>query len=119
MKIFALIAVAVMLVTGCQSESVPTTTEVEKTDVEVTPVAFNVEGAPTAEIHVPDMMCQFACPPAVKKVLVAQAGVKEVKIDYKTKTATVAIDETKFDGEAAIAALVDYDFGNSKLIVTE
>jgi len=128
MKNLAILAVATILAmglaTGCQTESASTTGEAEngeaeKTNLVATSVAFNIERAPTAEIHVPDMMCQFACPPAVKKVLTAQAGVKEVKIDYETKTATVAIDETTFDGEAAVAALVDYQFGNSKLIITE
>ena len=44
-----------------------------------------------------------------------QAGVKDVLVDFDTKTATVAIEEGKFDSEAAIAALVDKQFDNSTL----
>ncbi len=125
----ATLAFTAVLATGCQSESVPTATEIETTElettgpekiaVETTPVAFNLEGAPTTQIHVPDMTCDEACPPAVKKVLTALAGVKDVTVDFESRTATVAIDEAKFDSEAAIAALVDYQFGNSKMIATK
>jgi len=119
MKTLAIFAVAALLATGCQTKSAPKTLEVEKTEVETTPVTFNVEGAPTAKFHVPDMMCQFACPPAVKNVLTAQTGVKDVKIDFESRTVIVSIDETKFDAEAAVAALVDYQFSNTKLIAAQ
>ncbi len=123
MKILALLIaatfLAIGLTTGCQTESTPTTTEVEKTGVETTPVAFNIDGAPTAKLEVPDMMCQYSCAAKVKEVLTAQTGVKDVKIDFESKIATVAVDSAAFDGEAAVAALVDYQFSNTKLIVAE
>ena len=119
MKTLALLAAATLMVAGCQSETVTTTTETDTPATEATAVAFNLDGAPTTQIHVPDMMCEIACPPAVKEVLTAQAGVKDVKIDFETKTATVAVDEASFDGEAAVAALVDYQFSNAKLLTTE
>ena len=116
MKTFALL-VAIVLSTGCQTESVSGSATGSST--EATPVAFNIDGAPTAKLEVPDMMCQYSCAAKVKEVLATQTGVKEVKIDFESKTATVAVDEAKFDGEAAVAALVDYQFSNTKLIVTE
>ena len=119
MKNLALLLAATLLATGCQTESAPTATEVEKTEVEATPVAFNIDGAPTAKLEVPDMMCQYSCAAKVKEVLTAQTGVKEVEIDFESKIATVAVDEANFDGEAAVAALVDYQFSNTKLIVAE
>ncbi len=119
MKTLATLAVAALFVTGCQTESASTTTEVEKTEIEATPVAFNVAGAPTAEFEVPDMMCQYSCAAKVKEVLTAQTGVKDVKIDFDSKKAIVAVDKAEFDGEAAVAALVDYQFSNTKLIITE
>ncbi len=119
MKTFALLTVAALLATGCQTESAPVTSSIEKTEVETTPVAFNVEGAPTAELEVPDMMCQYSCSAKVKEVLTAQTGVKDVQIDFESKKAILAVDEAEFDGEAAVAALVDYQFSNTKLIVAE
>src|SRR6188508_3123224 len=44
--------------------------------VEAAPVAFNVEGAPTVDFSVPDMMCEDSCVPTVKATLAAQPGVK-------------------------------------------
>lgn len=119
MKTLAMLAVAAMFATGCQTESTPTITEVEKAELEVTPVAFNVGGAPTTKLEVPDMMCQYSCAAKVKEVLTAQTGVKDVKIDFDSKIAIVAVDEAEFDGKAAVAALVDYQFSNTKLIVSE
>ncbi len=119
MKTLTMLAVAAMFTTGCQTETASTITADEKTEVETTPVVFNIEGAPTAELEVPDMMCQYSCAAKVKEVLTAQTGVKDVKIDFKSKKAIIAVDETEFDGEAAVAALVDYQFSNTKLIVAE
>lgn len=114
MKSFATMTAIVVLVAGCQSEqsSVPESSTV----VETTPVVFNVSGAPTASLHVPSMFCEFSCVEKVKQVLAEQTGVKDVKIDFETKVATVAIDETKFDPKNAIAALIDYQFMDSELI---
>ncbi len=120
MKTLATLAVATLLLAGCQSK---TTTEpvavTAEPAAEVTTVAFNVEGAPTAELEVPDMMCQYSCTAKVKEVLTAQKGVKEVKIDFDHKKAIVAVDQEKFDGEAAVAALVDYQFSNTTLLDTK
>ena len=68
------------------------------------------------QLLVPDMMCEFSCVEQVKEALAAQPGVKEVQVDFEAKRATVAVDADKFDAEAAIAALVDYQFTNSQLI---
>lgn len=78
-------------------------------------VAFNVSGAPTIEFNAPDMMCPEGCGAKVKEILSEQPGAKEVVINFEAKTATVAVDEDKFDAEAAIAALVDHGFDHSSL----
>ena len=79
-------------------------------------VAFNAEGAPTVEFSVPDMMCEDSCVPTVRETLAAQPGVKEVKVELASKTATVAVDKEKFDPKAAVAALVDLQFTETKLL---
>jgi copper chaperone CopZ len=83
--------------------------------VSKTPVAFNVEGAPTVVFDVPDMMCEASCVPTVRETLAEQPGVKDVKVELDGKQATVAVDEKSFDADAAIAALVDLQFTNTKL----
>jgi len=80
-----------------------------------TAAVFNAAGAPTVDFSVPDMMCEDSCVPTVRETLAGQVGVKDVKVDLKTKTATVAVDENEFDADAAIAALVDLQFTQTKL----
>ena len=92
---------------GCSGSDVPSP--------EVTLTAFNVAGAPTVEFSVPDMMCPESCAVKTKEILAEQRGAKEVVVDFETKTATVAVEEGKFDAEVAIAALVDHGFDHSAL----
>jgi copper chaperone CopZ len=77
--------------------------------------AFNPEGAPTVVFSVPDMMCEGSCCPTVRKTLAGQPGVKDVKVELASKTATVAVDKDTFDADAAIAALVDLQFVHTEL----
>jgi copper chaperone CopZ len=88
---------------------------VEAAETEATPVVFNAEGAPTVEFSVPDMMCEDSCVPTVRETLAKQPGVKDVKVELATKTATVAVDKDAFDADAAVAALVDLQFTQTKL----
>ena len=82
----------------------------------VTTTSFNVAGAPTVEFNAPDMMCPEGCGAKVKEILSGQPGAKEVVVDFDAKTAKVAVeDATKFDSNAAVAALVDHGFKNSSI----
>jgi copper chaperone CopZ len=101
---------AAMLV-GCAKPAA----ESSNSSADATPVAFNVSGAPTVEFSVPDMMCPESCAVQTKEILSEQPGAKEVVVDFDSKTATVAIEEGKFDSEAAVAALVDHGFEHSSL----
>lgn len=82
-------------------------------------VSFNTAGAPTVEFSVPDMMCEESCAKAVRETLAAQPGAVDVLVDFPNKTATVAVEEEKFDSEAALAALLDKQFSNSKLVTAQ
>jgi copper chaperone CopZ len=95
------------LLAGCGSDI--------DTSTVATPVAFNTAGAPTVEFNVPDMMCPEGCGEKTKEILSEQPGAKEVVINFEAKTATVAIEDGKFDKDAAIAALVDHGFEHSTL----
>ena len=114
MKTLATLAVATTIfATGCQNETAL------QSEVAATPVSFDFGDSPTIEMHVPDMMCKFGCAAKVKEVLTAQDGVEEVQIDFDSRRVGLAVDKEKFDADAAIAALVDYDFGNTKLIAKD
>jgi copper chaperone CopZ len=121
-------ALGIALLIGC-SESAPVddtalsnseaAAMVAEETAQATPAVFNAEGAPTVAFSVPDMMCEHACVPAVREVLAKQPGVKDVKVELETKTATVAVDESQFDAEAAVAALVDRQFKETKLLTAD
>jgi len=101
-----------LLATGCaDATNAPPDISAES----ATAVAFNVAGAPTVEFSAPDMMCPESCAVKVKEILSEQPGAKEVVVDFDSKTATVAVEEDKFDADAAIAALVDHGFDHSTL----
>ena len=80
-----------------------------------TSVSFNTAGAPTVEFSVPDMMCPDSCVATVREILEAQPGVREVLVDYETKTATVAIDEEEFQVDAALEMFVDRAFVHTEV----
>lgn len=115
MKFYVTLAAITVLAAGCQGE--PSTAPKEST--KASPVAFNIEGAPTVTFSVPDMMCEESCVEQVRKALSLEPGVKDVQVDFKAKRATVAVDRELFDAEAAIAILVDYQFTNSQLVADE
>jgi len=117
MKTLIPFAAVGLLAFGCQCEQAPTPDS--SATVTATPVAFNTDGSPTVTFEVPDMMCQYSCVDAVKTALVSQPGVKEVRIDFAAKQAIVVVDQSEFNGEAAVASLVDYQFTNSKLHKSE
>lgn len=106
---FAAFAIVVLVLCGCVRES----SDVTETGVAATPVAFNVSGAPTIEFSVPDMMCPTSCVAKTKEILSQQPGAKEVRVDFDTKTAIVAVESGDFNAEQAIAALVDHGFDHS------
>lgn len=109
----ALLVLAAFLTVGCGAKESAT---IPEKPAAATPVVFNVEGAPTVEFSVPDMMCEDSCCPQVRETLAAQPGVKDVKVELETHTATVAVDKDKFDADKAIAALVDLQFVHTKLL---
>ena len=97
---------------GCAPEPVDAPSAEGK---QATPVAFNVANAPTIEFSVPDMMCPEGCGEAMREILAEQDGVKDVKIDFPSKLAVVAVDQEKFNTDKALAELIDHGFDNSTL----
>jgi len=106
------LVLALTVISGCGEQE----REVGSTATEtVTATAFNTSGAPTIEFSVPDMMCPEGCGEKTKEILAEQPGAKDVLVDFDAKTATVAIEDDKFDAQQALAALVDHGFDHSTL----
>jgi copper chaperone CopZ len=112
MKKIFLSVLAVILLVGCAENSSVSTVDAKPP---AQPVAFNVAGAPTVMFEVSDMVCE-SCSEAVHDTLARQPGAKEVIVDLEKKVATVAVDKESFDGEAAVAALLDKQFPHAKLL---
>jgi copper chaperone CopZ len=100
-------------IAGC-SETLNEAADISRASA--TSAVFNPTGAPTVKISLPNMMCEDGCALTVRDILVRQPGAKDVKVDFEGKTALVAIDETKFDSDDAIAALVDKGFDHSTIV---
>lgn len=109
---------ATLLAIGCSTSAV----DVASTDdAKVAPVKvakFNEAGAPTVDFSVPGMHCE-SCVAHVESILAEQPGVKDVEVNLEALTAKVAVDEKEFDGEKAVAALVDMQFDEAKLITAD
>lgn len=107
----ALVALSIAL-SGC-AEATDDVTGVARESA--TPAVFNVANSPIVEFSVPDMMCPEGCGEAMREILAEQEGVKDVKIDFPSKLAVVAIDQEKFKADKALAELIDHGFDNSTL----
>jgi copper chaperone CopZ len=110
MKYSLALALISLTLIGCGDSTVTT----DAATTEANTIAFNTSNAPTVQFEVPDMMCEEGCAATVKEVLKAQPGAMDVKVEFDKKLATVAVDE-KFDKDAAVAALLDKQFPNTKL----
>lgn len=111
---FSWLALALLAV-GCGTSSVDVATTEEP---KATLAKFNAEGAPTVDFSVPGMHCE-SCVAHVESILADQPGVKDVQVDLESLTAKVAVDEKEFDGEKAVAALVDMQFDEAKVITAD
>jgi copper chaperone CopZ len=110
------LAFALAFVAGCNQQ---TGVSIDDLPKPAAALAFNTAVAPTVEFTLPDMMCEDGCAWTVKDILSKQPGAKDVRVDFEAKTATVAIDEGRFDSQLAIAELIDKGFTNSQVIGAE
>ena len=77
------------------------------------------KGEAIAKISVPGMECEGACPPTVKAALEGD-GVKEVKVDFAKKTATVRFEPEKTSAHEALLRLTKMKtFAASKVVSLE
>ncbi len=67
------------------------------------------DGEETASFSVEKMTCA-TCPIAVRKAMERVEGVKEVKVDFDSKTAVVTYDAGMTDANAIGAASTDVEF---------
>lgn len=99
---------------GCSS-SAPAPAAPETTTAEA-PAAALPANAQLVSFSVPGMTCAEGCAPIVKETLEDLPGVLQVNVDFETKTATCALEESQqLDSDAALAALAEAGFKDSAL----
>jgi copper chaperone CopZ len=96
LKKIMLVVVASTALLSCKKESTNTN---EATPVETTTDTLNTEitaeNLNTESFKIEGMTCQMGCANAIESKLSALEGVKEAKVDFENKTATVSFDKTK------------------------
>jgi copper chaperone CopZ len=102
--------IGLLLVAGCAEQDTDVTG-----GIETTAVSFNQANAPIVEFRVPDMMCPESCAVTAREILESQPGVREVLVNFETKSATVAIDEEEFRVDAALEAFADRGFVHTEV----
>ncbi|MDR0229798.1 MAG: cation transporter [Flavobacteriaceae bacterium] len=100
-RIILLIAVGITLMTSCKKNNSDNSTL--ETVAEVTPISNSKEIAGKVEkatFQIEGMTCALGCAKLIEGKLAGLDGVKEAKVDFETKTATVAFDDAKQNGES-------------------
>lgn len=100
---FALVA---LTFASCKKEE--KTTETTSTEaVTATPKKeIAAENLETASFEIEGMTCAMGCAATIEKKLTETEGVKEAKVDFDTKTATVAFDKT-VNNQESLTKLVE------------
>ena len=92
-KLLLTFALAGLLFTSCKNEEKKTeTTATTETPAPKKEIAVaNIEAA---SFEIEGMTCAMGCAATIEKKLAEMDGVKEAKVDFETKTATVSFDKT-------------------------
>ncbi len=89
---FLFVALA-MLSFSCKNESQPETKTVEVASAPVKEKELNPNAVYTdATFEIEGMKCAMGCAKVIEKNIAQMDGVKEVKVDFDSKTATISFD---------------------------
>ncbi|WP_313804878.1 heavy metal-associated domain-containing protein [Flavobacterium sp.] len=99
------VMLAGLSLTACKKEESKTT----ETASVATPVAkkeIAPENLATASFQIEGMTCAMGCAATIEKKITETEGIKEAKVDFESKTATVSFDKT-INNEASLTKLVE------------
>lgn len=82
--------IGMLFFTGCKNNQAPKTVTVETSAVETTEAPFQ-EAQPMA-MNIEGMVCAVGCAAVIEKNLNQTVGIKEAKVDFETKKATLIFD---------------------------
>jgi copper chaperone CopZ len=92
-KSVLLLAVAGITFTSCKKED-KTTEAATTTEAPAPKKEIAAADLQTASFEIEGMTCAMGCAATIEKKLAETEGIKEAKVDFETKTATVAFDKT-------------------------
>jgi len=100
--VIALFVVA-LVVTSCKNETSPETKTVDLGE-ETTEKVLNPDANYTAaKFEIDGMMCAMGCAKVIEKNMAQMDGVKNVEVDFESKTAKVEYDEDMVNRDLLIA----------------
>ena len=85
-----LIGLLVLSITACKNNTAPKTIEVKAVTAETVEASF--DKAQQMAMNIEGMVCAMGCAAVIEKNLNQTAGIKEAKVDFETKKATLIYD---------------------------
>lgn len=98
-------ALAAITFTSCKNEE-KTAENVTSTEAVAPKKEIAAENLEKASFEIEGMTCAMGCAATIEKKLAETDGVKEAKVDFETKTATVAFDKT-VNNQESITKIVE------------
>ncbi len=104
-KTALVLALAAISFTSCKKEE-KTAENTTNTEAAAPKKEIAAENLETASFEIEGMTCAMGCAATIEKKLAETEGVKEAKVDFETKTATVAFDKT-VNNQESLTKLVE------------
>lgn len=104
-KTALVLALAAISFTSCKKED-KTAENTTNTEAAAPKKEIAAENLETASFEIKGMTCAMGCAATIEKKLAETEGVKEAKVDFETKTATVAFDKT-VNNQESLTKLVE------------
>lgn len=104
-KTALVLALAAISFTSCKKED-KTAENTTNTEAAAPKKEIAAENLETASFEIEGMTCAMGCAATIEKKLAETEGVKEAKVDFESKTATVAFDKT-VNNQESLTKLVE------------
>lgn len=104
-KTVLVLALATISFTSCKKED-KTAENTTNTEAAAPKKEIAAENLETASFEIEGMTCAMGCAATIEKKLAETEGVKEAKVDFESKTATVAFDKT-VNNQESLTKLVE------------
>nr|WP_294936143.1 heavy metal-associated domain-containing protein [uncultured Flavobacterium sp.] len=98
-KLILTFALAALLFASCKNEEKKAET-VAKTEIPTPKKEIAAANLESANFEIEGMTCAMGCAATIEKKLSEMDGVKEAKVDFETKKATISFDKTVHSQES-------------------